>query len=187
MSIQTRLRKQRYGHNQVLLPAISEIKYETPLKKRIRMAAKDDADNLLWHMQNPPQRDKYFLTYIYTVNKYREYLHKTSPKAAKQTLGYIVNWDMASTLLYMLDNPNRFGEFKDFKHAWVFNILCSMREFTLKQRYLHGEILSHRSTPMWSHGHEPFPKPMGVVAGGYLADILFDIIYPRVEYLRTLV
>ena len=186
MSIQTRLREQRYGSNQVLLPHISEIKEETPLKYRIRMSTKDDADNLLFHMTNPPRRDKHFLTYIYTVEKYRKYLNMATKRSANQSLGYIVNWDMASSLLYMLERPARFGEFKDFKHAWVFNILCAMREFTLKQRYLNGEILSHRSTTMWSNGHEPFPKPMGMVAGGYLADMLYDIIYSRVEYLRTL-
>jgi len=187
MSIQTRLKKQRYDERQIILPSSQELRDEYRFKARIRKPATDSADKVLFHMLNPPVRDRHYPSYIYTVNKYHEFLTEVSAKSAKQSLAYIVNRDMALTLMHMLDNPNRYGTFESYKIPWLFNILCSMREFVLKQRYLRGEIQSSRSITMWSHGHEPFPKPLGLRAGGELADILFDIIYPRVEYLRTLI
>ena len=105
----------------------------------------------------------------------------TNDIGRSKAIAHTVNWDGCMTLLYMLDHPSRYGEFKDFKHAWLHHILCSLRQSSLKQMYNQGLIPSSNSVAMWSHGNHPFVKPMGYRSMELLGDVVFDILHPRVE------
>ena len=58
-----------------------------------------------------------------------------------------------------------------------------MRTYSLGQMYRRGEIQTTESIAQWSAGFIPWPKPMGVRAGGLLADKLFDLVWDRSEYI----
>jgi len=154
------------------------------MTERIRRPDSELMSKVLGVLWNPPIQDKYFPTYIYTIKKYHDYMSDVNKYSREKSQAVLLNRHLVGKLLYYYMYPQRCGgTFEAYAYAWIHNALCAMRQSTLKQRYNQGEIGSWRSTPMWSNGHEPLVKPMGLRATLALAERMHDLLMPRVEYI----
>ena len=151
---------------------------------RLRKPRPDIFDQVIYQLRFPPHRDKYYPYYIYTVEKYMEYFNLATKQSQWQSRAQIMDIHLAGKLLFMNTQPSRFHGYHNFKWSWLYNLLCAMRTYTITQRYLRGEIHTNNTIESWSAGFEPWPKPMGLMAGALLADNIYDIVQPRVELIQ---
>ena len=183
MSITTRLQKQRYGELNIKCPTKDDLLDYGLKVTRLRKPVPELFDSVIFHMRFPPKRDKYYKHYIYTVEKFMEFYNQATKQSQWQIASQIVDIHLVGKLIYMNMHPNRFHGFNHFKYTWIYNILCAMRKYIIKQRYLSGEIRTNQSIAQWSAGFEKWPKPMANNAMGLLADLLYDLVQPRYKYI----
>ncbi len=187
MGIQQRLKQQRYGPMCLQVPTKDDLLDAGIRIHHLRNPDIDLLDRVFYQLQNPPVRDQYYLHYIRTINSYHKYMDFASKAAKEKSHAGLLNRHLVGKLLYFMLNPNLYGgSFTHYKYAWMHNILCSLRSATLKQMYNQGEIPSWRAVPMWTNGNQSFVKPMSNPAMAALADNLYDMLQPRVEYIAKL-
>ena len=184
MTIQQRLSKQRYGPMNIKSPTKEDLDDYNMRTTRLRKPVPEVFDSILFHMTNPPIRDRNYLHYIYTVNQFREDLFMATKQSRWQIQAQITDIHMAGKLLYMNNHPSRFHGFHNFKYTWLFDTLCAMRTYSIGQAYRRGEIQTTNSHEQWSAGFIRWPKPMGERAGSALADILYEVVFDRSEYIE---
>ena len=184
MSIQTRLKKQRYGPMTIIVPTKADLLDDGIMIEHIRRPDPDLMDLVMQQFYNPPIRDRHFTTYIYTVNKYHDSIVTAAKVIRDKSMAVLLNRHLVGKLIYYYLHPNQCGGiFEQYAYAWIHNALCAMRQATLKQQYKHGLIGSWNSVKPWTNGHEPFVKPMGNRAMLALAERLHDVLVPRMEYI----
>lgn len=186
MNLKQKLQYHRYGERKIRVPDhITTKEYMNPVE-RIRRPVGDLSSKVMYALLFPPKRDRYYPFYKEIPYKYSNIMHDMSSKAAKQAMAHLINHSLCGKLAYMLDHPAQFGEFKDFKYAWLSNALFAMRNTILKQDYLADRIGTTRSSSIQAIIHLPYPKPMGLDAMGLLADQLFELVYTRTMYLQNI-
>ena len=186
MNLKKKLRKNRYGERCIIVPDRETTKEYMRPNGRIRKPIGDLSSKVLYLLLFPTKRDKYYDHYIKIPKQYHDTIHSMSTKAAKQSMADLINHHLCGKLAYMLNHPAQFGEFKDFKYAWLSNALFAMRNTILKQEYLAGRIGTTRSSSIQAIIHIPYPKPMGESAMSDLADKLFEVLFSRMQYLISL-
>ena len=185
MGIQQRLSKQRYGPMNIKSPTKDDLDEAGIKTTRLRKPDPDLFDSIIYMLRFPPSRDRYYPYYIYTIEKYMHYYDLATKQSQWQSRAQLMDIHLAGKLLFMQSQPSRFHGYHNFKWSWLYNLLCAMRTYVITQRYLRGEIQTNNTTASWSAGFEPWPKPMGITAGELLADKLYDVITPRMEFIES--
>jgi len=186
MSLKTSLRRNRNGERNIIVPnRLDTIEFMQP-RERVRKVIGDLDSQVMNAFFNPPNRGKFYKHYIRMPTLYNNEVIDMSLRGRQSVFAYLINHHLCGKLAYMLEHPNMYGEFKDFKRAWVSNALYAMRNTILKQMYLRGEIGTTRSNSINAIIALPYHKPLDYYSGGLLADKLFDICYERSMYLLSI-
>ena len=186
MSLKTTLRRNRNGERNIIVPnRLDTIEYMQP-RSRIRKVIGNLDSQVMYAFFNPPHRGKFYKHYVIIPTLYNNEIIEMSSRSRQLAVAYLINHHLCGKLAYMLEHPAQFGEFKDFKRAWVSNALYAMRNTILKQMYNRCEIGTHRSNSINAIIALPYHKPLDYYSGGMLADKLFDICYDRSQYLLSL-
>ena len=168
----------------IIVPTKGDLLDDNIMIEHIRKPDTYLMDLVMQQFYNPPIRDRYFPSYIYTVNKYHDSIVTSTKHIRDKSMAVLLNRHLVGKLIYYYLHPNQFGgAFEHYAYAWIHNALCAMRQATLKQQYNQGLIGSWNSVKPWTNGNEPFVKPMGNRAMLALAERLHDVLVPRMEYI----
>lgn len=185
MGITQRLLRQRYGELNIKTPNLDDIRAAKVRTWNLRSDNSDYFDKVIYAMRFPPRRGPYYRYYIYTINRFMQEYESASKNSKDQIRTILIDRHLAAKLLYMLMRPEQYHGFEHFKYSWLFDALCAMRTYTIGRMYFNGRIETNNTTEQWSAGFEPWPKPLSQAAGAKLADKLYDIIHPRMEYIAN--
>ena len=186
MNLKKHLKKNRYGERNIIVPDREETRLYMQPRDRARKVVGNLSSKVMYHFFHPPKRGKFYLHYIYIPNLFHEYTHKMTTKGRTLVMANLINHHLCGKLIYMLDHPSRYGEFKDFKHAWITNALWAMRATCIKQAYLAGKLNTSHAYTLDAKMHIPYPKPLDHHAMGLLADTIYDLVYDRAIYLSSI-
>lgn len=175
MSIQHRLKIQRYGYGNYKMPEPYMLTDSGLYPMRATRSHRAVGIEILNLMQEPPVRDKYYSGFSKIVRDYSWELDQVSNKRALTSLSYS---KIIQKLSYFMVNPQMYGnEFNNFAIPWISGILFSMRYYTMHRMSLRGEVPRINFSTALSAGFYKFPKPMGNAATLELAAKIFDIVY----------
>lgn len=184
MGINTRLKLQRYGEYNIKAPTKDDLHYYGIKTTKLRSPQHELFDKVIYTLRFPPVRGRYYKEYIKTVEEYMFYYDNATKQSQSQSRAQLIDHHLAGKLLYMTIHHSQYHGFRHFKYSWLFNALCAMRSYVINRKYLLGEINTNNTTKPWSAGFVPFPKPLDVSSGGELADVLYELIMPRAEYIH---
>ena len=171
----------RYGPYNIKAPTKEELDNYGLKTTRLRKPQPDLFDNIIYMLRFPPKRDRNYKSYIYSIELFMEYFNMATKQSQWQVRAQILDIHLAGKLIYMNNHPNMYHGFQNFKYTWLSNLLFAMRTYVITRKYNLGEINSHNTTEPWSAWFVPFPRPMGLIAGGLLADNLYELMQPRVD------
>ena len=184
MTIQERLKRQRYGDRTVFMPNNNEIKH-IPTNRNLRTRLKKDKvySRILDIFANPPKRDKYYQGYMKVINDYLSYV----PDASKnKSVTYLVEHILLKKLIYFIENKHRYEHnFQIYSQSWLYGALCSMRKYIMYHLMKENKIpILYDITSPSSGGYYSLPKPMNNPAMIELGDKLYTILEPYLKYYK---
>ncbi len=138
MGIRQRLTKQRYGEMNIKAPTKVDLDDYGLRTTKLRKPVPELFDKVIYQLQFPPIRDRYFLTYIYTVNKYLEDLSMATKQSVWQSRAQIIDIHLSGKLLYMNMHPSQFHGFHNFKYTWLFDSKCL--NLNIGGKFFRGDI-----------------------------------------------
>ena len=173
MSIQTRLRQQRYGTSQYQVPTRDEMK-DFPITRKEKYALNRDNIYLkIYEIYSSPAKGRYREPYDKLLRDYCE-LYDSKSKSFR----FIVHL-MVRRLKYFIANKQYYNHsFIDYSVIWYVASLFQMRKAKMKRMAMAGEIpYQYNYNAPCTNGYYPLVKPMQVKHTVYRATLVYNLLY----------